>query len=86
MTIVFDTYRVRPSARALFENGVNLIPELAVDDGLVLAGVGDALVHGVADVDAVVQDSIENALIEQLTVTVGGPGEDQFPSQQGGRL
>ena len=55
---------------------MNLIPELAVDDGLVLAGVGDALVHGVADVDPIVQDSIKNTLIEQLTVTVGGTGDD----------
>jgi hypothetical protein len=63
----------------LFKNSVNLIPELAVDDGLVLAGVGDALVHGVTDVDPVIQDSIENALIEQLTVTVGGTCDDQLP-------
>jgi hypothetical protein len=76
----------RPAARALFENGMNPVPELAVDDGLVLAGIRDALVHGVADVDPVVQDSIENALVEQLTVTVGGTCDDQLPCQQGGRL
>jgi hypothetical protein len=52
----------RPPARALFENGVNLIPELSLDDGLVLTRVGDTLVHGIADVDPIVQDSIENTL------------------------
>jgi hypothetical protein len=29
---------------SLLENGVRLVPELAVDDGFVLTGVGDALV------------------------------------------
>ena len=65
---------------------MNLIPEPAIDDRLVLAGVGDALVHGVADVDPVVQDLIEDALVEQLTVAVCGSRDDQFSCQQGGGL
>ena len=64
---------------------MNLIPELAVDDGLVLAGVGRALVHGFADVDPVVQDPVEDALVEQLAV-LGGSRADQLPCEQGGRF
>jgi len=37
---------------ALLENGMGLIPELAVDNGLVLAGIADApLCTAFADVD-----------------------------------
>ena len=66
----------RPSARVLFENGMRLVPEFAVDDGLVLAAVGDTLVHGLADVDPVVQELIEDALVEQVAVAVGSTGDD----------
>ena len=53
-------------SRALAEDGVHLVPEGAVDDRLVLAGIGRALVHGLADVDPVVEQLVEVALVDQL--------------------
>jgi hypothetical protein len=52
----------------------------------VLAGVGDTLVHGVANVDPIVKEPIENALIEQVAVPVSRAGYDQFPRQERCRL
>ena len=43
-------------SRALTQDGMHAIPEGAIDDGLMLAGIGDALVHCLAEVDAVVQN------------------------------
>jgi hypothetical protein len=70
-----ECWRLRPSvggplAGALLENGMGLVPELAIDNGLVFAGVGDTLVYGIANIDSVVQEPIEYALIEQVAVPV----------------
>ena len=58
-----------PGARALLQDGVHLVPELLVDDRLVLAGIGRALVHRLAEVDAVVQQLVEVALVDQLAAS-----------------
>src|SRR5260370_24276144 len=41
-----------------------------------------ATVYGLADVDAVIEELVEHALIKQVAVAVGGAGRDQFPRQQ----
>ena len=43
----------------LGHDGVHLVPGGAVDDRLVLAGIARALVHRLAEVDAVVQDLVD---------------------------
>jgi hypothetical protein len=43
-------------------------------------------VHGLAKVNPIVQQPIEHALIEQVSVAVGSAGCDQLPSQEGRRL
>ena len=63
--------RLRPSmrgplSRALAEDRMHPIPEGAIDDGLVLARIGGALVHGLTYVDSVVQQLVEVALVDQL--------------------
>ena len=63
--------RVGPSAagsdpRALAQDAVNLVPEVLGDDRPMLAGIGNALVHGLADVDPVVQQLVEETLVDQL--------------------
>ena len=50
----------------LGHDGVHLVPGGAVDDRLVLAGIARALVHRLAEVDAVVQDLVERALVDRL--------------------
>ncbi len=44
----------RAFSRAIAEDGVYPIPEDAIDDRLVLSGIGRALVHCIADVDPIV--------------------------------
>jgi hypothetical protein len=44
---------------------VNPVPEINGDDRLVLAGIGRALVNGVADVHAVVQELVKEALVDR---------------------
>src|SRR5207302_4448331 len=53
-------------ARALLQNGLNPIPELAVDDRLVLARVGCALVPGLPDVHRVGDDPVEATLLDRF--------------------
>src|ERR1700730_6314766 len=65
---------------------MRLIPELAVDNGSVLTGIGGPLVHGVANVNPVIQEPIEHTLIEQVSVAVGSAGRDQLLGQQRRRL
>ena len=65
--------RLRPRSggalpRALGEDGVDLVPQRLTDDRFVLAGIGRALVHGLADVDPVVQQLVDVALVDQLAV------------------
>src|SRR5690606_33274803 len=54
-------------ARALLQDGVDLVPNLAVDDGVMLAGVALALVHRLADVRAVVQHPVEVLLVDPVS-------------------
>ena len=68
--------RLRPGvcsalARALAQDGVHPIPEGAVDDGLVLARIGRALVHRLAHVDPVVEQLVEISLVDQLAALAG---------------
>ena len=46
---------------------MNPVPQSARDDGVVLAGIGGALVHGLADIDPVAEELIEHALVDRLT-------------------
>ena len=50
------------------QDGVDLVPQGLADDRLVLAGIGGALVDGIADVDAVVEELVDEALVDQLAV------------------
>jgi hypothetical protein len=61
---------------------MGLVPEFLADNGFVLAGIGDAFVHGIANVDPVVEELVQHALVEQVAVSVLGAGQDQFASQQ----
>ena len=57
----------------------------AVDDRLVLAGIGGALVHRLADIDPVVEELVDVALVDQLAPLgpdILGP---QRADQLGGR-
>ncbi len=58
--------RVAASDGVLGEDGVHLVPDRAVDDRLMLAGVARALVHRLAEVNAVVQDLVDRALVDRL--------------------
>jgi hypothetical protein len=51
---------------------MDLVPEVLLDDRVVLARVFRALVHGLADIDAVVQDAIEVTLVDRLALLVEG--------------
>jgi hypothetical protein len=78
--------RRRPGARfvatALRVRGqdfVHPIPDPAVDDWLVLAGVAHPFVHGLADIGTVAQDLVQRARIQpsngrpSLSLAAGGP-------------
>jgi hypothetical protein len=52
---------------ALAQNVVRAIPEDLVDDPLMLARIGYAFVDGFAQVNAVVQNSVDVALVDRLT-------------------
>jgi hypothetical protein len=43
---------------------LHLVPQ-RVDDGLVLAGIGNALVHRLAEIDPVVEQLVEEALVDR---------------------
>jgi hypothetical protein len=53
-------------ARALLQDGVDLVPRLAVDDRVVLAGIAVALVDRLADVGAVVEHPVEVLLVDPV--------------------
>ena len=56
---------------------IEVLPgEALAGDGLVLAGIGGAFVHGLADVNTVVQQLVEVALVDELAVqgARGGAG------------
>ncbi len=56
---------VAPHPRAFLEHRVNLVPQLAADDRLVLTGVDLPLVRDLAHVGPVVQQLVDVALVEQ---------------------
>ena len=58
--------------RAFRNQRMDLVPEVLFDDCIVLARVLCALVHGLADVHAIVQDAIEVTLVDQLALLVEG--------------
>src|SRR5690606_31052895 len=58
---------LRPQARALLQDAVHLVPKGLIDDGLVLAGIGRALVDGFAEVHPVVDQFVEEALVDRLS-------------------
>jgi len=59
-----------PLARTLHLDAVDLVPKRSVDDGLMFAWMGCALKHGVADVDAVVQELVDRAFVDQFAATI----------------
>jgi len=52
-------------ARALLYDAMHVVPEIEADDRLVLAGIGRALVHRIADVHTVVQELVKEALVDR---------------------
>ena len=82
--------RRRPRAagapvRVLGEDRTDLVPGVAVDDGLVLARVGGALVLDLADVGRGCGAACKDALVERLAALGAVPGGVQLLHQLGGR-
>ena len=50
------------------QDGVHPVPQPAIDNGLVLARIGRALVHRLADIDPVVEQLVDVALVDQLAL------------------
>ena len=48
------------------QDGVDLVPQDAADDDLVLAGIGGSPVYGHADAHVVVQELVEETLVDRL--------------------
>ena len=71
--------------RVLGQNRVHLVPRVAVDDSLVLASVGRALVFDVADIGSVVEQLIDDALVERPAALGTVPGGVQLLHQLCGR-
>src|SRR4051812_46948156 len=65
---------------------MDTVPELAVNDGLVLAGIGGALVHGIANVGPVLEQLVKYAFIDCLAVPVTDAFLPEFMGEKGGRL
>lgn len=63
---------------------MDLVPEFATNNRLVLAGIRFSLVDGFADVNPFVQELIEHTLVKVVAIAVGCAGSDQFASEQGG--
>ena len=57
-------------ARTVGENAVDLVPQDLADDGLVLARICRAFMDRLADVDAVVQQLVDVAFVDQLSLPV----------------
>ena len=60
---------------------MDLIPELPINDCLMLTGVSCPFVDGIADVNPVVQQLVKDTFIEEMAVPIGGLIGDQFPRQ-----
>ena len=71
------------NARALLENVMELVPQRAGHDGLVLAGVAPSLVNGLADIDPVVDEPVEGALVDQPAALDEDALRPQGPRQLG---
>ena len=56
----------RALTRAVPQDSVHPVPEGAIDDSLVLARIGRALVNGLTDIDAVVEQLVEIPLVDEL--------------------
>ena len=72
-------------AGAFLQDGMDAVPELLGDDRLVLAGIGGALVDGLAEIDAVVDELVDEALVDALAALVAHAFGLQRPRQRGGR-
>ena len=58
---------------------LNSIKEIVCHDGLVLAGIGGALMHGLAEIDPVLEEAVEGASIEGLVaVRLTAAGRPDF--------
>ena len=64
---------------------MHLVPGVAVDERLVLAWVGGALVLDLADIGPVVEQLVDDALVERLAALGAVPGGVQLLHQLGGR-
>ena len=59
--------RTSPGAslsRSFRKDRLHLIPDIATDDGMMLAGIRGALVHSLTDIDRVVEQLIDDALVQ----------------------
>lgn len=70
-----------PVARALLEDGVNAVPEVLADDGVMLAGIGRALMHRLAQIDAAAKQLVDETLVDPLAALVANVFGLQRPSQ-----
>ena len=82
--------RLRPRSRgalprAVGQDAVDLVPQRLTDDRFMLARIDRALVHGLSDVGAVVQELVDVALVDELAVFAGDALGAQRAHQRGGR-
>jgi hypothetical protein len=60
----------RARAGAVLNDGMDLVPELPINDCLMLTGVSCPFVDGIADVNPVVQQLVKDTFIEEMTDAV----------------
>src|SRR3546814_15652190 len=70
----------RALARAFLQDGMDLIPELLVADGLMLAGIARAFVDGLAEVEPVAEQLVQEPLLDRLAALVQGAALHQLPA------
>ena len=52
---------------------MRLVPDVFADDGLMLSGIGCALVDGFLDIDPVVDELIDKPLMDEIAPPGHGP-------------
>src|SRR5262245_50795532 len=71
-------------AGAFPDDGVYPVPKPAVDDGFVFAGIGNALVDGLADISTVPEQLVEHPLVDGLAIPIADVLLSKFAGQQSG--
>src|SRR5690606_41340675 len=67
--------------RTLLQDGVDAVPRLPVDDGLVLARIALTLVHSFADVGTIVQHPVDVLPVDRVAPKRAYPAPSRLTSQ-----